>query len=152
MNLSKPSSENIKFQEVENYQIPKENDKNKSTISNSNLNLKYFNENKKMNQRNQMKNKKPIETKGDYIHNESIENEKEENEKNEDNKEKSRIKKQKFNWFKFIWYSIICCNKNNFIEHYKKIRKNLISEENIIQNYFDIYNLLHINGLPKKGY
>ena len=152
LNLSKPSSENIKFQEVENYPIHKENDKNKSTISNSNLNLKYFNENKKINQRNKMKNKKPIETKGDYIHNESIENEKEENEKNENNKEKSRIKKQKFNWFKFIWYSIICCNKNKIIEHYKKIRKNLISEENIIQNYFDIYNLLHINGLPKKGY
>ena len=36
------------------------------------------------------------------------------------------------------------------ITYYENIRSSLISEENIIQNYLDIYQLLKINGIPKK--
>ena len=106
-----------------------------------------------------MKNKRQIETNGDYINiddnvndnNKSFEDEKYENKNNEDDKEKSKIMKQNFNWFKYMWYLISCCSNNKMIKHYENIRENLISEENIIQNYFDIYNLLHINGVPKKS-
>ena len=36
------------------------------------------------------------------------------------------------------------------IKYYERIRENLISEENIIQNYLDIYELLKLNNIPKK--
>jgi len=61
------------------------------------------------------------------------------------------MKKQNFNWFKYMWYLISCFTSNKMIRQIEKIRKNMISEENIIQNYFDIYNLLHINRLPRKS-
>ena len=158
-NNSKQDSESIKIEEMNNYPIQRTIDRNKSTISNSNRKLKYVNENKKLSQRNKMKNKRQIETNGDYINiddkvndkNKSIEDEKYENKNNEDDKEKSQIMKQNFNWFKYMWYIISCCSNNKMIKHYENIRENLISEENIIQNYFDIYNLLHINGVPKKS-
>jgi len=159
-NLSKQSSESIKIEEVNNYPIPNTIDRNKSSMSNSKRNLKFMNESKNLNQRNKMKNKMTIETNGDdYIHvennqsinNKSIEDKKDEKEKNEDNKKESKIKKQNFNWFKYMWYLICCCSNNKIIRHYEKIRESLISEENIIQNYIDIYNLLKIDGINKKS-
>ena len=36
------------------------------------------------------------------------------------------------------------------IKYYENIRESLISEENIIQNYLDIYELLKLNNIPKK--
>jgi hypothetical protein len=159
-NLSKQSSESIKIEEVNNYPIPNTIDRNKSSMSNSKRNLKFMNESKNLNQRNKMKNKMTIETNGDdYIHvennqsinNKSIEDKKDEKEKNEDNKKESKIKKQNFNWFKYMWYLICCCSSNKIIRHYEKIRESLISEENIIQNYIDIYNLLKIDGINKKS-
>ena len=159
-NLSKQSSESIKIEEVNNYPIPNTIDRNKSSMSNSKRNLKFINESKNLNPRNKMKNKMTIETNGDdYIHaennqsinNNSIEDKKDERVKNEGNKEESKIKKQNFNWFKYMWYLICCCSNNKIIQHYEKIRESLISEENIIQNYIDIYNLLKIDGINKKS-
>ena len=101
-----------------------------------------------------------IETNGDnYLHaennqsisNNSFEDEKSEKKKDEDIKEELKMKKQNFNWFKYMWYLISCFTSNTMIRQIEKIRKNMISEENIIQNYFDIYNLLHINRLPRKS-
>ena len=160
INISKQSSESIKIEEVNNYPIPNEIERNKSSISNSKRNLKYINENKMLNPRNKMKNKMTIETNGDdylqaknnqSISNNSFEDEKSEKKKDEDIKEELKMKKQNFNWFKYMWYLISCFTSNKMIGQIEKIRKNMISEENIIQNYFDIYNLLHINRLPRKS-
>ena len=60
------------------------------------------------------------------------------------------IKNQNFNWFKYIWYLICCRSNNKMISYYENLRSSLISEENIIQNYLDIYKLLKINGIEKK--
>ena len=71
--------------------------------------------------------------------------------RNEENKEEELpIKKQNFKWFKYIWYLICCRSNDKMISYYESIRSSLISEENIIQNYLDIYKLLKINGIPKK--
>ena len=157
LNPSKQSSESIKIEEVNNYPIPDTIDRNKSSISNSKRNLKYINENKRLNPRNKMKNKMTIETNGEdcmhiennkIIDNKSFEDEKE---KDDDIIEKFKIKKQNFNWFKYMWYLITCFTSNEMIRHIEKIRENMISEENIIQNYFDIYNLLHVNSQPRKS-
>ena len=54
--------------------------------------------------------------------------------------------KQNFNWCKYLYY-LICCGRNDEkIRYYEDFRCKLISEENIIQNYLDIYKLLkHCN-------
>jgi len=62
------------------------------------------------------------------------------------------IKKQNFNWFQYIRY-LVCCQKNSpQISYYEDLRLKLISEENIIQSYLDIYLLLKANDLSKKLY
>ena len=70
--------------------------------------------------------------------------------KNQKDGEESPIKRHNFNWFKYIWYLICCKSNDNMIKFWENIRNSLISEENIIQNYLDIYQILKINGLAKK--
>ena len=60
------------------------------------------------------------------------------------------INNQNFNWFKYIRYLICCGSNDKMISYYENIRESLISEENIIQNYLDIYKLLKINGIEKR--
>ena len=155
-NTSKQNSENIKIEEINNYTTPNTVSKTKSLVSNLNMNYKKDNDNKIPKERNKMKNKNTIETNGDYIHienilnnlNKSLEIEKDENENTEHYK-KGKIINQNFNWFKYIWYFINCCSNNKMIKHYENVRESLISEENMIQNYLDLYNLLKINGVTK---
>ena len=69
--------------------------------------------------------------------------------KESDDLENRPLEKQEFNWFKYIWY-LICCGKNDpKIAYYEDFRAKLISEENIIQNYLDVYRLLKANNLQK---
>ena len=57
--------------------------------------------------------------------------------------------KQNFNWFSYIKYMVLCGKNNPKISFYEDFRTKLISEENIIQNYIDIYNLLDVNKIRK---
>lgn len=67
------------------------------------------------------------------------------------NLENMPLIKQNFNWFKYICY-LICCRKNDKkISFYENLRASLISEENIIQSYLDVYQLLKINNIQKKS-
>jgi len=54
-----------------------------------------------------------------------------------------------FNWFSYIKFMVLCGKNNPKISYYVDFRTKLISEENIIQNYIDIYNLLDINKIRK---
>ena len=64
---------------------------------------------------------------------------KEKKEENEENENKP-LEKQNFKWCYYLEY-LICCEKTSKkINYYKEFRARLISEENIIQNYIDIYN------------
>ena len=59
------------------------------------------------------------------------------------------LEKQNFNWFKYMHY-LICCGRNDKkISYYEDFRAKLISEENIIQNYLDIYKLLKACNLKR---
>ena len=78
------------------------------------------------------------------------ENNMEEPQNNKGNKESLSSKKKEFNWCKYIWYLITCGTSNKTIKYYEEIRENLISEENIIQLYLDVYGLLKQKGVPKK--
>jgi len=69
----------------------------------------------------------------------------------EDSNEQRVIEKQKFNWFKYLIFMISCGNSDKKIAYYETFRAKLISEENIIQNYLDIYKLLKLNNIHKKS-
>ena len=71
-------------------------------------------------------------------------------EKKESLEDNSSIQKQNFTWIKFIWYLLSCKTNDKKIDYYETFRAKLISEENIIENYLDIYKLLKINNIQKK--
>ena len=55
--------------------------------------------------------------------------------------------KQNFTWFQYLGY-MICCKKNNDkILYYENLRKELLSEENIIKNHFDLKRILKYNNM-----
>ena len=75
------------------------------------------------------------------IKNEIKKNEKDQNKVNE---------KRNFSYFDYIKY-VICCKKNNpKMLYYEDFRNEIISEENLIQNYTDIYQLLKIFEIEKR--
>ena len=49
---------------------------------------------------------------------------------------------KEFNFCKYLGYMICCKRKNKTLNYYEHFRIKIISEENIINNYFDVYNLL----------
>jgi hypothetical protein len=64
---------------------------------------------------------------------------KEKKDENENENENKPLEKQNFNWCNYLGY-LICCEKTNKnMSYYKEFRARLISEENIIQNYMDVY-------------
>ena len=59
------------------------------------------------------------------------------------------LEKQNFHWHKYLGY-LICCGRNDKkIASYEDFRAKMISEENIIQNYLDIYKLLKACNIKK---
>ena len=63
--------------------------------------------------------------------------------------EEKPLEKQNFHWCKYLGY-LICCGKNDKkMSYYEDFRAKLISEENIIQNYMDIYKLLKVCNLER---
>ena len=68
---------------------------------------------------------------------------------NNDDSENRPLEKKEFNWFKYIWYLICCGTNDKKIAYYEDFRAKLISEENIIQSYLDVYKLLKANNLQK---
>ena len=59
------------------------------------------------------------------------------------------IEKQNFNFCKYILFLIHFWNKDHKIFYYENFRAKIISEENIIQSYLDIYKLLESYKLFK---
>ena len=51
-------------------------------------------------------------------------------------------KKEKFNCFNYFFYIIFCKQVNSKIKYYEELRRLIISEECMIQNYLNIYKLL----------
>ena len=62
--------------------------------------------------------------------------------KYENDKEVENYKKSNFSFFKYIGYLFTCGKNSPNIYFYKNLRKEIISEENMAQTYFDIYKLL----------
>ena len=62
--------------------------------------------------------------------------------KNKGIKRKHTIK-QEFSLLKYVYY-ILCCKNNPNIRYYQNFRIQIISEENMIQNHFNIFKLLQV--------
>ena len=52
------------------------------------------------------------------------------------------IEKQNFTWFQYLGYMICCKRNNDKILYYENLRKELLSEENIIKNHFELKSIL----------
>ena len=52
---------------------------------------------------------------------------------------------KKINFWNFIVYKLSFGNKNNSFDKYDIFRKKIISEEHLIKNHLNVYNLLRIN-------
>lgn len=86
------------------------------------------------------------------------------NNNNKDN-ENSKNKVKKFNFWNYFVYKICCGKKNSKLKTYEDFRTKIISEEQLIKNHLNIYNLLkeseiteinrkhrnELNDLMKKG-
>ena len=59
------------------------------------------------------------------------------------------IEKQNFSFFEYIKYIIFCKKNNPKMLYYEDFRNEIISEENLLQNYIDIYHLLKICNVDK---
>ena len=58
----------------------------------------------------------------------------------------SKITEEKKNFCKYILFKILCGKKYKWFEIYNNFRKKIISEEHLIKNYLNIYNLLKGKG------
>ena len=56
---------------------------------------------------------------------------------------------KKINFWNYIVYKLYCGNKKNSYEVYDIFRKKIISEEHLINNHLNIYNLLKVNQKKK---
>ena len=130
----------------------RENLNNQNYFKNDEIDI--FNNSKKLYRiKNYYKNNNFISSEKNQIENSEIaknSDRKTSEKKYQRDEEELSIKKRSLNWFKYIRYLICCKTHDNKIGYLENIRNSLISEENIIQNYLDIYQLLKINGLEKK--
>ena len=65
------------------------------------------------------------------------------------NKIQKPNKKIKFSWLSYILYILLFKSKNSKIKYYESFRAQILSEENLMQNNFDIYKLLEYCNLKK---
>ena len=60
------------------------------------------------------------------------------------NKKYKPIVKQNFTFMQYIYFVICCKRKNPKMSYYESFRTQVISEENLIQNHFNIFKLLSL--------
>ena len=121
---------NINNNNSNKYEQNQENNNYYKNINIYNIRNKNYEKNVKFNEgTNRIIGKKILSLKND----ESI--------KEKNDEDNSPIVKQNFTWIKDIWYLLHCGNNNNKIAYYENFRAKLISEENIIQSYLDVYKL-----------
>ena len=54
---------------------------------------------------------------------------------------------RKFNFWYYRWYKLTCGKKKKYFKEYEDLRIKIISEENLIKNHLNLFNLLKINGV-----
>lgn len=60
------------------------------------------------------------------------------------------IEKQNFTWFQYLGYMVTCKRNNDKILYYENLRKELLSEENIIKNHYELQKLVKDKNIHNK--
>ena len=60
------------------------------------------------------------------------------------NKEKIKANLKNNNFLNFVFYEISCKHKKKSFKVYDKFRKKILSEEHLVRNHLNIYNLLKV--------
>ena len=55
-------------------------------------------------------------------------------------------------FFTYLYYKLTCGNNNKYYKIYEHFRINIISEEHLIKNHLNIYNLLKVTENKRKNY
>ena len=133
----------IKHKNSRNKIIEKKNFKNKKNSDRKELNSKGS-----INKNSVNKNENDI-SKTNYCIN-NVENINDKNKSNLNNnedidsKENSKSYNKSKNFWDFLCYKITCRKKGKYFIFYEKFRIKIISEEHIIRNHLNIYNLLKV--------
>ena len=61
------------------------------------------------------------------------------------------IKKEKISWFNYIKYIVLFKRQDSNIKFYENFRAQILSEENLMQNKYDIYRLLEYFNIKKNN-
>jgi len=147
---------NFSIHTEKNIHIKKENDiyknnnKNKNIIKSSDRD-KYITENtnkskKIQNEKNASSNylNRPGNNENNKIN--SIFKEKTEKINNENlKKDIDNKKKENYNFLIFLLFKLSCKKKDNCFKIYNRFRKKIISEDHLIKNHLNIYNLLKLS-------
>jgi len=80
----------------------------------------------------------------------SNENENYMSEYNEQKKEGETNMKSNLSFCKYFGYLFTCGKSSPDISYFVNLREQIISEENMVQSYFDVYNLLKINKVDRQ--
>ena len=118
----KKISEKNKFNDSN---IKSKNEKTNNEMENSKSNNKIINENEEL--------RKKYEIAFNKIERENVLNNKD-----------TKTKYEKTNFFNYCLFKISCGKKHTFFNVYDKFRKKIISEEHLVRNHLNIYNLLRI--------
>ena len=101
------------------------NERTNNEIDNSKSNNKIINDNREL--------KKKYQINFNSIERENVLNNKD-----------TKTKYEKTNFFNYFLYKITCGKKHTFFNVYDKFRKKIISEEHLVRNHLNIYNLLRV--------
>ena len=154
--------------DINNASLKNDSDQNKNLFNkNSNRNNMIniymedeseFNSNSKSNQRRMLnrgyneKNGRTYSTGRMLGTNNEMKNNENENYMSEYNDQKKEVetnKKSNFSFFKYLGYLFTCGKSSPDISYFVNLREQIISEENMVQSYFDVYNLLKINKIDR---
>ena len=142
--LNSGSSNIKKLMNTENSEIEKENYKK---VKNHKINV-INNNNNIGEETNRNKNEENLERQTSNEKNEDEGKLKRQSTKNYITRDFSLInEKEKFNCFNYFFYICFCKRVNSNIRYYEELRRLIISEECMIQNYLNIYKLLEIQNI-----
>ena len=157
---NKYHSSNLHILIKEKMHILNPNNKNNNDSKSEPYNIIFLNRNQKfnLNKKNSSKNSKIsfIDNNSNKIEN-SIKSDIDYKSRNMNNKETIKnfetenqnelskpLKKQNFTFYNYVFYLISCKLNNPKIYYYETFRKEVISEENLIQNYINIFKMLRV--------
>ena len=129
------------------------NEETKKEDINQPNNKRKINTEKSLNKTEDIKNDKTYSTNNCMTSHEHIDINKikMENELNKENQRSSLIKRRKEkNFCNFLLFKFSCRKTDNIFQIYNNFRIKMISEEHLIKNHLDIYNLLRVTEKRRK--